>query len=230
MTLQALKLLPLALSSVLIVGCAGDSVQEVEVGYDEDGGAGPMAMAHVDHVMSQWMDTPDRQGLLTTARAEAAVMRTHAELALQRADDSDWVKMHAVHVRHTLIPEGVGPGQGYGLVKAVEGVRKHIGLAMEQDDVSDAVEFHGEQIAMSTETVLMRADQLLMVVDQVLSAPRTQSLAHQAQQMSDLADQILMGQDLNQDGEVSWEDHEPGLNQTLKYANFLRQKESMSAN
>ncbi|MFG1488880.1 hypothetical protein ABMA58_06475 [Oceanospirillum sp. HFRX-1_2] len=226
MKLQAGKLLPLALIAALLTACASDDIQEIEAGYDEDAGAGPMAMAHVGHVATKWPETPDQQGLLTTARAEASVIRTHADLAAQRAKDSDWVKMHAIHVRHALKPNGVGPGKGYGLLKAVEGVKKHMTLAMEQDDVSDAIEFHGEQVVMSADAVLLRANQLSELVDQIISAPRYTDLSAEAAQMSALAEQILMGADLNEDGDISWEENEPGLDQTLKYINYLLQKEA----
>ncbi|WP_086479035.1 hypothetical protein [Oceanospirillum sanctuarii] len=226
MKLQAGKLLPLALTAALLAGCASDDIQEIEAGYDEDAGAGPMAMAHVSHVATEWAETPDQQGLLTTARAEAAVVRTHADLAAQRATDSDWVKMHAIHVRHALAPQGVGPGKGYGLLKAVEGVKTHMTLAMEQDDVSDAIEFHGEQVVMSADSVLMRAQQLSALVDKIINAPRYTDLSAEAAQMVALSEQILMGEDLNEDGDIGWEENEPGLNQALKYVNYLRQKEA----
>lgn len=226
MKLQAGKLLPLALTAALLAGCASDDIQEIEAGYDEDAGAGPMAMAHVGHVATSWSDTPDQQGLLTTARSEAAVIRTHADLAAQRADDSDWVKMHAIHVRHALMPEGVGPGKGYGLIKAVEGVKKHIELAIEQDDASDAIEFHGEQIAMTADSVLMRSQQLSELVNKIAAAPRYTDLSAEATQLVTLSEQILMGEDVNEDGDIGWEENEPGLNQALKYVNYLRQKEA----
>lgn len=223
---KAKGLLPLALAAVLLSGCASDGIQEIEAGYDEDGGAGPLTLAHVSHVAKQWSDTPSQQGLLPTARLEADIVRTHANLAAQRADDSDWVKMHALHVKHALVPQGKGPGLGYGLIKAVEGVKKHILLATDQDDVSDAVEFHGEQIAMTADSVLQRTQVLNKLLDEIIAAPRYQNLSAEALQMSQLADDILMGVDLNEDGEISWEDNEPGLEQALKYMNFLQQKES----
>ena len=226
MKLQAGKLLPLALAAALLAGCASDDIQEIEAGYDEEAGAGPMAMAHVGHVTTEWPETPDQQGLLTTARAEAAVIRTHADLAVQRAEDSDWVKMHAIHIRHALTPKGVGPGKGYGLLKAVEGVKTHMALAMDQDDVSDAIEFHGEQIVMSADSVLLRAQQLSALVDKIIRAPRYTDLSAEASQMAMLAEQIQTGEDLNEDGDISWEDNEPGLDQAMKYVNYLLQKEA----
>lgn len=226
MKLQARKVLPLALTAALLAGCASDDVQEMEAGYDEDAGAGPMAMAHIGHIATSWQDTPDQVGLLTIARAEAAVVRTHANLAVQRSQDSDWVKMHAIHVRHALAPQGTGPGKGYGLIRAVDGVKKHILLALEQDDTSDAVEFHGEQISMSADAVIMRTQQLNTLVTAIIDAPRYSDLSAQAAEMAKLSEEILSGVDLNEDGSVGWEENEPGLNQVLKYLNFLQQKEA----
>lgn len=226
MKLQPGKLLPLTLLVALMAGCATDDKYALEAGYDEDPGAGPMAMAHVGHVAVSWAKSPGQQGLLTVARLQSAEIKKHAELAQDRAQDADWVKMHAVHIAEALDSVRQREGAGQGLIDAAKGVSLHMALAMDQDDASDAVEYHGEQVLMSIESVLMRAQQLQDVVDEVAKAPRQSDLSAQASQMATLAEQILMGVDSDEDGFITWENDEAGLNQTLKYVNFLRQKES----
>lgn len=231
---QTPYLLATALATLLLTGCASDDVQEqpepmAQMSDAEVmGGAGPMSLAHIGHVRNQWADTPRQVGLLTIAREEAAVVRSHAQLAVQKTELADWVKMHAVHIKHALKPEGEkGPGKNYGLIKAVAGIQKHTQLAMAQEDRSAAVEFYGEQIVASTESINMRLEQMHNLIMEILAAPRTEDLSMQAHTLALLADQILMGEDLNHDGEVSWQNNESGLNQVLRYLNDLSQKEGL---
>ena len=223
MKLRVGKRLPLALTFAIFAGCASDNIQEIEAGYDEDGGAGPVAMSYIDDVATD----DGGQGLLAVARSDAALVRTHADLAVQRAQDSDWVKMHAIHIHHILAladteTEAVS---SYGLLKAVNHIKARVQLAMEQDDASDAIEFHGEQIAMSADSVLVRSQQLLALTEQVIHTPRYSDLSTEAPKLAELAEQILSGEDLNDDGEISWKDNEPGLDQALKYLDYLEEKE-----
>ncbi|OPX54564.1 hypothetical protein SAMN02745127_02603 [Oceanospirillum multiglobuliferum] len=225
-------LLATSLAVTLLAGCASDDVQEQPMEQMSEqnvmGGAGPMTLAHINHVRSRWADTPNQVGLLTIAREEAAIARTHAHLAAKKADNTDWVKMHAVHIKHALIPNGEkGPGKGYGLIKAVAGVQKHTMLALEQDDKSQAVALYGEQIVASTDSINMRLEQMYNLVAEILRAPRSENLSSQAHMLAKLSDQVLMGEDLNQDGEIDWRNNEPGLNQTLRYLNDLSQKEAL---
>ena len=226
MLLQAKRVLPFALFSVLLAGCASDNIQDIEAGYDQEAGAGPMAMAHVNHVAKSWMETPRQVGLLTIARSEATVASTHADLAVQRSGDSDWVKMHAVHVKHALEPKGKGPGKGYGLIKAVKEVKQHIKLAIASEDTSDAVAFHGEQIMMSADSVLARIETLDALANQIIEAPRGTDFTLQAEEMSDLTSKILLGDDINGDGNINWEENEAGLDQALSYLEYLQEKEA----
>lgn len=226
MKLQAERILPLALSVVLLTGCASDTIQDIEAGYNKEAGAGPMAMAHIGHVATAWAKAPKQAGLLATARMEAQIAQRHADLALQRVEDSDWVKMHTHHIKHALVPTGSGAGTGYGLIRALQDVKTHSLLAAEQRDASDAVKFHAEQIAMSADSALARAEALNRLTDRIMALPRHRDLSQEAQQMADLASKILTGADLNQDGDISWQDNEPGLDQALRYLDFLLQKEN----
>lgn len=221
-------LLATSLAALMLSGCASDPMQSSSADQENMGGSGPMALAHIGHLRTKWADTPNQVGLVTIAREEAAIARTHAHLAKQKSENTDWVKMHAVHVKHALMPNGEkGPGKGYGLIKAIAGVQKHSLLALEQDDRSEALNFYGEQIVASTESINLRLEQMHRLVTEILAAPRDENLSAQAETLAQLADQVLMGEDLNQDGEIGWDNNEAGLNQTLRYLNDLSQKEAL---
>ena len=70
------------------------------------------AHIHIGHVVTMWNDTPDSQGLLPVAIADANIAASHATLMQQSRNDLESVKLHAAHVLHALDPtlEPKGPG------------------------------------------------------------------------------------------------------------------------
>ena len=66
--------------------------------------------------MTMWKDTPNTQGSLPVAVADAKVAATHAGFVQKSSDNLDSMKLHAGHILHALNPtlEPKGPGSGYG--------------------------------------------------------------------------------------------------------------------
>jgi hypothetical protein len=104
--------------AALVAGCAAGGER---MGGEADTN---MAHAHMGHVLTGWHDTPDRMGLLPTVQADAEVAAQHAGFAVSQPDDLDWMKLHVVHVLHAVDPgvEPEGPGLGYGVQRAAQGV------------------------------------------------------------------------------------------------------------
>jgi hypothetical protein len=97
--------------------------------------------AHVGHVLTHWGDTPDHQGLLPVARQELEAARREADAALA---DNLSPTQKAVHVRNisrALNPdaEQLGPGLGYGAIRALENAVEHLEYAATSDDASTNV-------------------------------------------------------------------------------------------
>lgn len=97
-----------------------------------------IAHVHVGHVLSGWLDTPGRAGLLPVALGDARVAAEHAGYAVQGARELDSVRMHLGHVLQAVDPtaEPEGPGSGYGLRRALEGAAQHLDFAAEVPDAS----------------------------------------------------------------------------------------------
>ncbi|MCB1886088.1 MAG: hypothetical protein KDH20_00660 [Rhodocyclaceae bacterium] len=97
-----------------------------------------VAHTHVGHALSGWVDTPGERGLLAVAESEARIAVQHAEFAVAGGRDVAEVRLHLGHVLNTLDParEPEGPGQGYGLIRALEGASKHVQFAGESTDAS----------------------------------------------------------------------------------------------
>lgn len=184
--------------------------------------AGP-AGVHIGHVVNGFGDTPNRQGLLTTAMAEARIAAQHATLAMRQPGNLEYMKTHAGHVINAIDPTLVaaGPGLKYGLRKAALGVATHIELAAGAQGASPNVIAHSRHVAMSARNTVARADQLLALAQKVQTATSATEAAALVSQMASLADQLIAGADANADGKITWEQGEGGLQQCDEHMTLM---------
>jgi hypothetical protein len=114
--------------------------------------------AHVGHCLTTWRDTPGRQGLLPVARAELETARREAAAAL--ADDLSGAQKiaHIRNISHALSPdaERLGPGSGYGAIRALEGAIEHLEYAATSDDASANLVTAVAQLAVTGGRILER--------------------------------------------------------------------------
>ncbi|KLN62272.1 hypothetical protein WH96_01755 [Kiloniella spongiae] len=172
------------------------------------------ALKHVDHVMTHWADTPQEQGLLPVATAEAEVAKTHAGFATSDLKDLSSMQLHTRHVLHALDPaqETKGPGLGYGLIKASEGVATHAELASDSEDASDIVRVSGVMVASVGRNTTRRAEEALKLSKLILASKTSEVAAPHVLKLQELTKAFFIGQDLDKDGRIVWYHHEGGLN------------------
>ena len=185
---------------------------------------------HIGHVLTSWNDTPEERGLLPTALAEAEIAVTHAGLALQQPDNLDWLKLHTTHVMHAVNPDVMaqGPGLGYGVRRAADGVAKHIGFSAASKDASDNVKLHAEHVATSAGNAIGWVDEIVDLGAQVAGAPSAKQAAPLVEQIETLSNRLLDGVDANGDGTVTWVEGEGGLKEAEKHMGFMTQGEGLS--
>ncbi len=174
--------------------------------------AGP-AGTHIAHVVNEFSDTPNRQGLLGTALAEARIASQHATLASRQPTNLEYMKTHVGHVVHALDPSiiAMGPGQGYGVRKAATGVVTHIELAAAAQGTTPGIATHAKHIATSARNTIARMEQLLSLAQKAQSGTSVSDVAALVNQIVSLAEQIIAGADANSDGRITWEQGEGGL-------------------
>jgi len=184
--------------------------------------SGP-AGAHIGHVVNAFNDTPNGQGLLPTAMAEARVAIQHAGLAARNTASLESMKLHAGHVINALDPTVVtsGPGLGYGVKKAATGVATHIELAAKAQGASPNIVTHSVHIATSARNTAQRADQIIALAKQIQAATSATDAAALVSQMVSQCDQLMAGADANGDGRVTWEAGEGGLQQVQQHVNLM---------
>jgi hypothetical protein len=186
-------------------------------------GQGNMVQTHIGHVMTGFQGTPNGQGLLPTALAEAKIAAQHAGLAAKNPGDLASMQLHAGHVLHALDPsvEPKGPGQGYGVKRAAQGVAQHIQLAAKSDGASKNVQTHAGHVAASAGTVVTRADQLIAIAQKIRASSSPGDAAPLVSQLNTVAQELTAGMDANKDGRVSWETGEGGLQQAQQHMELL---------
>ena len=189
-----------------------------------------IAHAHMGHVTTAWGDTPQGQGLLPVAIAEAKVAALHATFAASRSDDLLWMQLHTRHVLHTIDPslEPKGPGLDYGVSKAAAGTLKHINLAAKSAGASANIKAHALHVATAAENTLTRAEDIVLLANRVLTASSADEAYPWVQQISQLATALVEGVDANADGVISWERDEGGLKAASKHMGIMAKGEGMN--
>lgn len=184
--------------------------------------AGPLG-THLGHILNAFNDTPNMQGLLPLAVAEAGIAAQHAMLALRNPGNLDQLKLHAGHVIHAIDPTVVtsGPGQGYGVKRAATTIVTHIDLAAKTPGAPAAATTHAAHIGTSAKNVISRSDQILTLAKQVQAATSAEAAAGLMNQVSSLAAQLVAGADANGDGRVGWQDKEGGLQHVDEHIKLL---------
>lgn len=177
---------------------------------------------HVEHVSKSFGGTPDGAGLLATARAEAEIALQHARLAAG-SEDLDAIKRHVGHVVHAVRPpeDGGGPGQGYGLLRAAEGVAAHIGMAAEAEGAADAIKTHSEHVATAARNVAMWAESVLEKAQDVESAMNAAEATALAEGIVATLEAVVNGKDADGDGRTGWGEGEGGLAQAEQHLELL---------
>ena len=187
------------------------------------------AHTHIGHVHAGFPATPDGQGLLPAAIAEAGVVAQHIRLAANDLTNLQGMQNHAGHVLHALDPsiQANGPGLGFGLKRAADGIAQHIGLAAGSEGASQAVQTHAGHVGASARTVSQRADQLIEMAQRVRSAPDYTTAGNIIEQMQALAGQVTTGQDADGNGSVGWQEGEGGLDQITTHMGLMTRAEGI---
>lgn len=186
--------------------------------------AGPSAaQTHIGHVLTSWKDTPNKQGLLPVAAAEAELAAAHAALAAKSAGDLDALKRHAAHVLHALDPsiERQGPGAGYGVRMGAAGARQHVQLAAKMEGASKGVITHANHVATSLSNVLEWTEQAIGTAEKIRAATSVSTASALVPELVAQTTAITDGVDSNKDGSIGWQKGEGGLAQARAHMELM---------
>jgi hypothetical protein len=178
---------------------------------------------HLGHVVSSFMDTPDKSGFLPMALVEARIAAQHAAFSARTPDNLQAMQTHAGHVIHAIDPTQApsGPGKGFGMKRAAGGIAQHVELAAKEPTASANVKTHATHIATAARSAMTRGDQAIALAKQIQAATTAAAAAALVSQLVSICDQLIAGSDHNADGRIGWGDGEGALQQAQDHMGLL---------
>jgi hypothetical protein len=172
-------------------------------------------LTHIGHAADAFTGTPEGRGLLPTARAEAEIALRHLDLAAGDLSNLEAIKLHVGHAMHAVDPTVVtsGPGLGYGVKQAAEGVVTHLGMVRDTESASARVKIYARQVIGCAQTTVDRVGQFITLAERIRAATTATDAAPLLEDLTELADQIINGRDANNDNGIGARYGEGGLEQ-----------------
>ena len=185
--------------------------------------AAPAENPHIGHVTTSFRDTPDQQGFLPVAMADAQTAAQHAGLGMRDLASLEGMKRHGGHVLHAVDPSQIeqGPGSGYGVKKAAENVAAHIEMAAKVEGAPQGVITHSVHVATSARNTTKRAEEIAALAKQVQAAGAAEEARPLFEELNEKVSQLLAGVDANADGRVGWQEGEGGLDTVQQHMNLM---------
>jgi len=215
-----------------LVLLAGPAAHAPAVAQDlvPDSAASPsQSLELIEQVWTTYFDTPSGMGLLPTAAAEARIAGQHATLALADSLYLEGARRHVAHVLHALDPGLTleGPGLGYGVRRATQGILELIELAIAAEDGSDNLRTHATYIAGAARSVLERVDRVTLLAGRIGTAPSAAQALPTLREFEAEARAVWLGRDTDRDDRVVWAAPEGGLRQIQQHMTLLRRGEGL---
>lgn len=179
----------------------------------------------IGYITTNYLDTPDKSGLLPMAQAEARVAAQHAGFMPRALDNLATLQMHAGHILHALdpkqMPAATAPGRGYGLKHALEGIVAYADAAAKDAGASANVKTHSAHIIGAANGTNARADLVIAMAKKIRATTVLKDAAAMVGELQSLCDQLLAGADANADGKIGWDKGEGGLQQVQEHVTLL---------
>lgn len=184
---------------------------------------------HIRHVLEAFAPTPEGEGLFPTVVAEAAIALQHARLAGGDPTNIDPMIRHTRHVLNAIDPAEFanGPGLGFGVTMAAEGIVQHIELAASSSEASANVRTHSTHVVAAARGVTQRAEQIVDLGRQILSSGVYNRAYPLVEQLQVLCEELTTGTDVSDDGTISLEEGEGGIQQIQQHLALMVEGEGI---
>mgnify|MGYP002713165807 CR=1 FL=1 len=175
--------------------------------------------------------------LLDGARTEAEIAFQHAGLA-SNSTNAGGMHNHAEHTINILTGDtqdwdnsgsGSNPGRGVGVYAFTDLMEGLIVDAVSVDDATVRLQIDAEILRVCLENTRVRADRIIELEHELLAADDVAAVQDQAAESTLLAEQIITGFDLNENGRVDPFEGECGLDQVETYALLIASMDIVEA-
>jgi serine/threonine protein kinase len=164
--------------------------------------------------------------LLSGITLEATIAAQHAGLAAG-ASTAPTMHIHAEHTINILKGEmidydgsgrGENPGRGIGIYIFADKIEALINTVLTDAHSTPSLESNAEFIRVCLQNTRQRADEVVRLEQELLTSDNVEAVNTQATNSSNIADEIINGVDLNQNGDIEAFEGECGLAQIEIYA------------
>lgn len=157
------------------------------------------------------------RGAFDLARTNAALAQRHAKAALRQTDLAA-MKAEVAAAAHAIDPSLVsqGPAVGPGLRPALAAAVERL-LALQAAGGEGEAGLRATAASVAGQTALMRTDEALREARGALAAASTSQAIPSLVRLDDLLNRIQAGQDVDGDGQVSWNQGEGGIQQAWSF-------------
>jgi hypothetical protein len=115
-----------------------------------------------------------------------------------------------------------GPGKGYGVKKAAQGVAQHAGFAANAANANDMVKTHSMHVTTAATNVVAMSDEVVALAQKIRMSTAQEEAQKLAAEMQTKAEQLTTGVDADKNGQISWMAPEGGLNQAQQHMGFMK--------
>ena len=197
------------------------------------------SLVHIRQVLVQAEDTPAKVGYAVGLVKQAQILYDHATLARNAASPPGSLVEVRMHVEHTLNTiygtsdarygdidqDGVAsdPSDTHGLLRYAQQVSQTLQLAASSADASDNIKQRAAQVQTGLGNLGNSTDGRWLAIfiasaTQALNAPTTADALPFTNQMVGLANRILNGEDLNDNGQIEPISGEGGAHTAYRYS------------
>jgi hypothetical protein len=187
----------------------------------------PAAQEHLLTITTGFFDTPNGTGLLPTGMEEARIAAQHVHLAGLDSTNVEAMSGEMVHVLHAIDPAltGGGSGLGYGFLRAADGVRTAIQLAMQVEGTPESLLYHGPFIESAASGAMARAEDAIALARQVQGSTDAATARRLLERLASVLRAMTWGEDRDGDGRIGADRSEAGLAQAQYHLELVRRME-----
>ena len=186
------------------------------------------SQAHLLYIIKAWPQAPKSMSLIDTALKEAKIADLYIQIAQSQNQDLAWIKLHINRAKHAIEGAKFGDGGlGYGVIKSSSQIAKQMKSAALASDASVNIKLHTGKIVNAAEHAAAIGKKMLAICHLIARSISTSQALAYVNQLKELSNALMEGEDINKDGIISHFDNESALSFAAQQLIFAAQAEGL---